>query len=729
MSIEWRAGAVCGIDNCRSRLWHNVDGLQYCQNGHQKEGAVEIGEDEDDFTGTQGRTIRLPAPPRAKPVADSSKYYGRKGYTLYLRCYQEVLRSQTAWLIKKMGAPAQIESIMKALWIMYLEGIGIDNVALDFGADEDTGDTKQGADDDLPDTQPIHQYSSPSRKRPYEDENEVYVSEEISEDNVGDTALGDSSSSSEEEQDEDDDVASEDSIRAELSTLSLTAGKSASSSPQRRGGRRSGGAGAPTEFAKLPLVDTVALCYIACRVLRLPVFLCDLARAARSFDMPFMRADKRIPYEMKRHLEFRYRQMLYSKSYPVPGTFHTACSRITELLFAKFSLVVPEPPARTLLLYRFIHDLFLPLEIYPAVRRLCVLADADFSFRIPVPGGSTRSGRISRPHPEISVLALVIIAMKLCFGLDDRCHFCVSDAASAAQLFDFEKWAARLVQTWIVEGIEATDDVTRRHNRLGLVHERMAIPIPSSEAETVTRAEKTTMIKGKGDDDEDGGRLFCDTHDPVFWSEDEISRFFEFYERVWVVHDDNDDEEGPDEEARSFLPPAQFLDLFPITGAAKQNPLETAQKQKQQYGFISSQMSSFTATQADDGTTFDDDAAASCPAGSIHATNLETTQYSGGDPHAATIIEIQASTYPLPPRNPSSHNITPHAPGEGYKLYGINKRMPDALATTTTRETELVQVLYVAGAKIAGCDIVQVRRAVKYYERRCVNAAAAHPRA
>jgi RNA polymerase I-specific transcription initiation factor RRN7 len=51
MEPRLEKGPVCGVENCRSRLYEEgEDGYRYCQNGHQQFGLIRAAEDDDDFT-------------------------------------------------------------------------------------------------------------------------------------------------------------------------------------------------------------------------------------------------------------------------------------------------------------------------------------------------------------------------------------------------------------------------------------------------------------------------------------------------------------------------------------------------------------------------------------------------------------------------------------------------------------------------------------------------------
>lgn len=129
MSI-WVSGPICGVDNCRSRLWRNADGSRVCQYGHVMEGDFEINdEQEENFVPT--RRLNLRADAHGFTVAQKhagngqdgllKKVYGAEARTLYLQCLQCLLKEQLANLLK-LGFYdiSKLEPVVKLFWIRHL---------------------------------------------------------------------------------------------------------------------------------------------------------------------------------------------------------------------------------------------------------------------------------------------------------------------------------------------------------------------------------------------------------------------------------------------------------------------------------------------------------------------------------------------------------------------------------------------------------------------------------
>lgn len=131
-------GPICGVDNCRSRLWRIINGRRTCQYGHVMEGDVEFNDDEDDINAMGVVTRRLNLTTNATGNFQSSfsisqsqrsaleankteKTYGREGQVLFLKSFQYILKRQTDWLISHESFPDSYSDLVKLIWAMHLE--------------------------------------------------------------------------------------------------------------------------------------------------------------------------------------------------------------------------------------------------------------------------------------------------------------------------------------------------------------------------------------------------------------------------------------------------------------------------------------------------------------------------------------------------------------------------------------------------------------------------------
>ncbi|KAH3899058.1 uncharacterized protein SCODWIG_00580 [Saccharomycodes ludwigii] len=130
-------GPLCGVDNCRSKLWRVIDGRRTCQYGHVMENDYEFNDDEDEGAGGVAITRRLNLTTDATGNFQSSqlnmsqfgnsqhdsdlhKVYGKEARLLFLKSFQYILKIQTRDLIKTFQLPTSFELLIKKLWCEYL---------------------------------------------------------------------------------------------------------------------------------------------------------------------------------------------------------------------------------------------------------------------------------------------------------------------------------------------------------------------------------------------------------------------------------------------------------------------------------------------------------------------------------------------------------------------------------------------------------------------------------
>ncbi|CAK9440321.1 uncharacterized protein LODBEIA_P44210 [Lodderomyces beijingensis] len=111
---QWTRGPVCGVDNCRSRLYRNHDGLTVCQFGHVLEGAVEFNDDQDQAMVTTRRLKGVSVDERGKLASQSAsqrdfsrtsnrkreRLSGAEAQPILFRCLQILLKEELRAMIK-----------------------------------------------------------------------------------------------------------------------------------------------------------------------------------------------------------------------------------------------------------------------------------------------------------------------------------------------------------------------------------------------------------------------------------------------------------------------------------------------------------------------------------------------------------------------------------------------------------------------------------------------------
>lgn len=182
------------------------------------------------------------------------------------------------------------------------------------------------------------------------------------------------------------------------------------------------------------LLDALALCYLGMITLRLPMTLGDLYQAATKGDIVYLRAIKQIPVPMKERLPAQYHAALDPRSLLKPDRLQNAVINLDIAYSRDFGVVFPSLN-HPLLLLRYMKELALPLEIYPAVRRLAHLVSYTFSY----PTNMERQLRVT-DFPENQFASLVIVATKLFYPFDDLKRYPHTPTEPAAAQMDWKAW-------------------------------------------------------------------------------------------------------------------------------------------------------------------------------------------------------------------------------------------------------------------------------------------------
>ncbi|KAI9816205.1 MAG: Pol I core factor CF [Pycnora praestabilis] len=279
----------------------------------------------------------------------------------------------------------------------------------------------------------------------------------------------------------------------------------------------------------LRMVDTLALCYMGMLLLRLPVSVGEVHRWATGEEILFFRAVRFIPREMRNRLPGHYLGALDTRSVLKPDVLQKAVLELILKYNREYGMTFPALNHQ-LLLFRYIEELAMPLELYPAVTRLSNLLDIRFKF-----GSSENRHRITS-LPEAELISFVIIAAKLSHPFDDRPRHPTTSSEAAALTVDWNVWG------------RAQQDYEARAKDEGR--------------------------SGKGDE------IKIEEQDVFGMTGDELDNYLDWYERTWIS------DTGEEPKASK-----QLLDMFP-TGRVdhgmkpKEIRLDTTTEGSQEHGAI-----------------------------------------------------------------------------------------------------------------------------------------------
>jgi RNA polymerase I-specific transcription initiation factor RRN7 len=180
------------------------------------------------------------------------------------------------------------------------------------------------------------------------------------------------------------------------------------------------------------LRDCLVLCYLGTATLRLPFTPGDVHAWVTDGKLPYRRAIKLLPLPMRDRL---------------PSTFHAVLDPNTPLTYSRFYETLVDLqisynkdhgiiwPALNvpLLLFRYLKELALPLELYDATKRLGDLLGHDFA---PHYEGKKRLGL--RHFPEAQLVSCLIVCVKLLYPLDGikRCPWSSSELIATTVNWD-----------------------------------------------------------------------------------------------------------------------------------------------------------------------------------------------------------------------------------------------------------------------------------------------------
>lgn len=253
------------------------------------------------------------------------------------------------------------------------------------------------------------------------------------------------------------------------------------------------------------LIETLGLCYLGTILLRLPVSIGEMHRWAVREDIPFIRAVRFVPAIMKQRLPAQYLKALDTTSPLELDQLRKTIHNLSLFYTHHFALVFP-PLNAPLLLYKQIRNLSLPITLHLKTLEISRLLLITFAFPLP----SFRQQISSLP--EIQLICLLIITVKLYHPFDGFTRHVRSLADSAVLTID---WA-----TWV--------DVQSSHK----LH-------ATGEAHV-----------------ERGSEINVTERDVMDMTGEQLDDYMDWYERTYV------DESRVEEKARGL--PKQLLDMFPI---------------------------------------------------------------------------------------------------------------------------------------------------------------------
>ncbi|KAL9627709.1 MAG: hypothetical protein Q9204_006384, partial [Flavoplaca sp. TL-2023a] len=279
------------------------------------------------------------------------------------------------------------------------------------------------------------------------------------------------------------------------------------------------------------LLDSLGMCYLGMIMLRLPISIGDLHRWAYKEDIPYVRAVRHIPRWAKDRLPATYLMALDTKSTLEADDLRRTIHELSLFHHQHFDMAFPALN-HTLVLFKHVRCLALPLEVsitlstidvYPTVRQIAKLLDIDFAFP------KTRPRQRMTSLPEITLLALLVIAVKLYYPLDAIDRHPRSATDPGVMTVDWDRWC----------------EEQREYESRGTANGHL----------------------------ERGNEIKVEEKDVFDLSNDQMDEYLDWFERTWV------DEERARNHPRGY--PEQLLDMFP-TGREDPGPARPGTQEENQ---------------------------------------------------------------------------------------------------------------------------------------------------
>ena len=304
----------------------------------------------------QGRKSKRRRDPDAESTGSkASGYSGIRALEHYLLCFQLVLRKQVTWLVNVVNLPADLETLVKDLWVLRLHKLQSRVTTVDSGTDT-------------------------------EGKSQLFSSQ--------------------------------------------SEGESSHTTASRRIRKGHVTDGAPN------LLEAVALCYVGLLLMREPVTVAALHGWASDGSLLYFRAAKEVPLAMRDRLPATYQDLLEPRDIGPAQKLHQSVLNLVVGLHADTGMEVP-PINHPLILYRWVSELTLPIEVYTAALRLGRGLEFDFAF---LKSPEKRSNVVLR-SPEVRLMCLLVIATKLLFPLDGVDRSVPSASDLSALKFDWVGWS------------------------------------------------------------------------------------------------------------------------------------------------------------------------------------------------------------------------------------------------------------------------------------------------
>ncbi|EKM59233.1 uncharacterized protein PHACADRAFT_87096 [Phanerochaete carnosa HHB-10118-sp] len=402
-----RRCAVCG-----SKQWRKEpsSGLITCSEGHVLQSYRNETSEVTELGPHQMRKRALKSRRKKKEwqsKADPKLYHGERGRFHYYQCLQLLLRLQAAALIRAWKLPPEYEVVCRDVWTLHLSLLPTPPTAEPYFHVQSQNGGQSAA-------------SGPQTA----EEKPVQAKDELDSNDIDDEDAKSTFSLSTEEGDDMDleDLLRENSVAPSSASEDDDEDGSGPRVQQDQGQRKDKTAFRPFDSP----AANIAILMLACWTLRLPVTYMDFKRLIESYDFPYLDPLRLLPEAVTQHLTKHTTKALSPQFPPIPLHVHGLTSHLAKLMFSSYNILTPECNAAPLL-WRATRALQGTPTLYLLAKKLGKVVSLTLTLHYSLSPALRRVKMRDPEHhkydnapPEVALIAILIVALKLVYGFDGK---------------------------------------------------------------------------------------------------------------------------------------------------------------------------------------------------------------------------------------------------------------------------------------------------------------------
>ncbi|KZT12475.1 uncharacterized protein LAESUDRAFT_733156 [Laetiporus sulphureus 93-53] len=431
---------------CGSKRWHKQpsSGLIFCREGHVLQNYRSENNEIEDWTGTHELRKRQITSQRERKdnlgQANSKPYHGERARFHYFQCLQLILRMQIVALKKAWHLPPEYEIVCRDTWALHLSLLPNPPPAEPFHyAQEErlaNSRTQIASDGEMNPPKDANDGGGESSDQKHtEIEFETWEPPSFS-----------SESSSEDEELEEDPVMKE--LMKENSVTPSHEDEFEDISRPRLSVKPA--AKKVSQRSYDAPASNIAVLMVACWTLRLPVMYMDFIRLIETYELPYLEARRLLPASLTSHLTKHTAGALSPFHPPTPSKLHALTSKLAKLMFSRYSVYTPEMNALPML-WRAVRALCGTPTLYQLSKQMAKALSVPLVLNRPLFAHSANESHTERQWQkyddaikEVSLIAVVIVVLKLVYGLDGRERLPLERDDPACALPRLDEYLARV---------------------------------------------------------------------------------------------------------------------------------------------------------------------------------------------------------------------------------------------------------------------------------------------